>query len=96
MEPFGTTWTRASIASNTSGEMAAAHPVTMTRARSFARNAPRTALRVFFSASPVTVHVFTMTRSADFSSTASPPRASRAAVKSSLSTRLTLQPKLTT
>ena len=93
--PLGTTDTRSLMDAYVSGSMAAAQPVTTTRAESFARKAWRTALRVFFSASPVTVQVFTMMRSASERETHEAPWDSRRAAKSSLSTRLTLQPRLT-
>ena len=61
---LGTTTTRSSIAAKISDDGSLAHPVTTTRAPPLVDRAWRTALRVFFSASPVTVQVFTMMRSA--------------------------------
>ncbi len=76
--------------------MAAAQPVTTRRECPFARRARRTALRVFFSASPVTVQVLTTTTSALAVSVACMPAARSCAAAASDSTRFTLQPKLTT
>ena len=95
MPAFGTTRTRGLMSSKTRASIAAAQPVTMTSGAALSRSAWRTALRVFFSASPVTVHVLTTTTSASTSGDALPPRAASSCAKPSDSTRLTLQPRLT-
>ena len=56
----------------------------------------RTALRVFFSASPVTVQVFTTMRSAALLGAGAPRAPPSSRSKPSASTRFTLQPRFTT
>ena len=80
---------------NASASMAAAQPVTTTSELRLARKACLTAFRVFFSASPVTVHVLTTTTSAESGPVSTPPRASRPEANESDSTRFTLHPRLT-
>ena len=80
---------------NASASMAAAQPVTTTSDAGLARKTCLTAFRVFFSASPVTVHVLTTTTSAASGPVSKPPRASKPEANESDSTRLTLHPRFT-
>ena len=92
----GSTSTLSASAASSSAKRLATQPVASTCGRWASAAAWRTAFLTFASASPVTAHVLTTTRSADSSSTSSQPAATSSPAMASSSTLFTRQPRFET
>ena len=92
----GSTSTFSASAASSSAKRLATQPVASTCGRWASAAAWRTAFLAFASASPVTAHVLTTTRSADSSSTSSQPAATSSPAMASSSTLFTRQPRFET